>query len=203
MIVLEMEQCTPEWFAAKAGIPGASSFDKIFTKTGQVSKQRTDYLYQLAGERILGVCEETYSSPWMQRGKEMEDEWRDCFELVTGHTLKQVGLCYQDERKRCLCSPDSFVQGEKTGVEGKAPMMKTQVKYLLSGTLPTEYFCQVQGSMHVTGFEHWYFVSYYPGLPPLIIKVGRDDVWIAKFARALDEFCDELDDITERLRKAA
>jgi len=43
-------------------------------------------------------------------------------------------------------------------------------------------------------------MSYYPGLTPLVVRVERDDKLIAALKAALEEFCDRLDAITEKLR---
>jgi hypothetical protein len=74
------------------------------------------------------------------------------------------------------------------------------VEYLDKGKLPTTYIQQVQGSMLVTGRAWWDFMSYYPGLPPLIIRVERDDKLIATLEAALEGFCVQLDELTERLK---
>ena len=43
MIILECEQRTPEWYAARVGKPTASGFSKIVTSTGERSKSREGY----------------------------------------------------------------------------------------------------------------------------------------------------------------
>ena len=40
LVMDEIEQLSPKWFQEHAGIPGASSFDKIVTTKGEQSKQR-------------------------------------------------------------------------------------------------------------------------------------------------------------------
>lgn len=199
MITLEMEQCSPEWFAARAGIPSASCFDKIITTKGSPSKQAQAYLYQLAGERIAGCKTDTYQNATMQRGIELEAEARQLFEMVRDVEVKQVGICYFDERKSFSCSPDGLMDLE--GLEIKCPLIHTHVGYLLSGELPADYFQQVQGSMLVTGFMRWSFMSYYPGLPPLIVSVERDNAFCSKLRVELDSFCEELDKVEKRLRE--
>jgi hypothetical protein len=47
----------------------------------------------------------------------------------------------------------------------------THVDYLLAGELPAKYKPQVHFSMAVTGIRAWFFMSYFPGLNPLILKV--------------------------------
>jgi len=82
-------------------------------------------------------------------------------------------------------------------------MLKTHIKYLLDGKLPTEYFCQVQGSLYITGFETWDFFSYYPGIEPFKITVERNDEFIKKLDKALDEFCFQVVKIIKRLKGGA
>jgi hypothetical protein len=197
--IYDIDQGTDAWFAAKAGRPGASSFDRIITTKGEPSKQRTDYLYELAGERIVGRTENGYTNRAMQIGLEREPEGRALFEMLHDVELMRVGLVYKDEAKLVLCSPDGLLQN--AGFEQKNPMLKTHVKYLLDGKLPTDYFQQVQGSMWVCGFDTWYFMSHWPGLAPLILKVHSDEKWIVKLDCVMRDFLDELDYIHKELLK--
>jgi hypothetical protein len=195
----DIEQGTDAWFTEKAGKPGASSFDKIITMKGEPSKTRTDYIYELAAERIVGRQVDNYSNAAMLRGTAMEPEGRALFEFITGLQLRQVGLVYRDEDRRVLCSPDGLL--DNAGFEQKNPLAKTHAKYLLGGKLPAEYFQQVQGSMWVCDVETWFFMSNYPGMPPLILEVKRDDKWIAKLETLMAEFLDELDHVHAEILK--
>ena len=197
MIIADFEQMSPEWFAARVGIPSASVFDKLITSKGALSTSRQKLIYKLAGERVLGEKEEGYTNGAMQRGIELEPEARSLFELITDLEVKEVGLCYYDERKDRSCSPDGLVETKMTLMEGleiKCPELATHIEYLLGNKLPTKYFAQVQGSMYITGLEKWYFMSYYPGVKPLIVEVMRDEMWIAKLDKALNDFVIELDE---------
>lgn len=200
--LFDIEQGSEQWFAEKAGKPGASSFDKILTTKGEPSKSRTDYIFELAAERIIGKQVDGYSNAHMQRGTAMEPEGRALFEFIKGVELKQVGLVYRDESRRVLCSPDGLL--ETAGFEQKNPLAKTHAKYLFGDKLPADYFQQVQGGMWVCGFETWWFMSNYPGMPPLIIEVHRDEKWISRLSVLMDEFLDELDEVHQKLlRKIA
>lgn len=198
MIILDVPQLGIEWFQAKVGLPSAGSFDMIVTSKGEPSKQRQKYLYQLAGETVSGYKTETYQNLAMQRGTELEGEARQFFEFTHDIQVKQVGLVYPDEEKNYAASPDGLL--EDSGLEIKCPLVHTHVGYLLEGKLPTEYFQQVQGGMLTTGFDHWWFLSYYPGLPALVLRVERDDAFIDKLRAELDKFCCELASTVERLR---
>jgi len=191
MIISDCIQLSKEWFREKAGVPSASNFDKIVTSKGEPSKQSVKYLYQLAGENIVGLKTETYQNEAMKRGVVLEAEARNLFAMVHDVSVRQVGLIYKDARKTCLCSPDGII-GEEAGLEIKCPLIHTHVSYLLKGELPTDYIQQVQGSMMVTGFSSWWFESYFPGLPPLILKIERDNIFIEKLEKELNRFVEDL-----------
>lgn len=198
MIILGCAQYSEAWYQAKAGVPSASNFDKIVTSKGEPSKQSQKYLYQLAGEKLLEVMPESYQSEAMKRGLEMEGEARKLFKMAHDTEVSQVGIVYPDEQKKILCSPDGLLGN--TGLEIKCPLIHTHIAYLLEGKLPTEYIQQVQGSMFVTGFEHYFFMSYFPGLKPLILKVERDELFIKKLEAELSKFCLELVGVVRKLK---
>jgi len=90
-------------------------------------------------------------------------------------------------------SPDGLIPSEISGVELKCPVGPTHVKYLLKNELPADnnYKQQVHGSMAVTGARSWYFASYCPNLPMLVIKVEWDEYTDALLA-GLKKFDSEL-----------
>ena len=199
MIISKHAQGTPEWLAERAGIPTSSSFDMIITTKGEPSKQRKKYLYTLASERITGVKAETYQNAHMDRGMQLEEEARAMYAFITGNKVKQVGACFPNKARRFASSPDGLIG--KTGVlEIKCPLAHTHVEYLLKGELPIGYFAQVQGQLFVTGREYVHFFSFYPGLKPLLIKVLPDREFLIALEHELDQFCEELDEITEQIR---
>jgi len=199
VIILDCEQRDESWFAEKAGRPSTSQFGEIITPGGAPSKQATKYLYTLAGERLIGQKAESWQNAAMARGVDLEGEARQFYEVVNDVEVKQVGLCFADEQKRFCSSPDGLV-GEDGLLEIKCPTLPVAVEYLLNGTLPNIYLPQCQGQLFVTGRKWVDFLSYYPGLKPLILRVYWDNVFIVKLKRLLDDFCDELDAVTDRLR---
>ena len=198
-IYIDVEQGSPEWHSIRCGLPSASKFNSVVTSTGAASRQIKKYLYQLAGERLLGFSPDGYQSDAMLRGQELEAEARESYEFITEDEVQQVGFCFKDERKRYGCSPDGII-GEKGGLEIKCPTLPVAVEYLDKGVLPTTYVQQVQGSMLVTGRKWWDFMSYYPGLSPLILRVERDEKFIALLESQLSVFCEQLEDMTRRLK---
>lgn len=199
MKIVNCAQGTPEWFEARCGIPTASNFDKIVDENGNPSRQRKKYLYQLAGERITNKPEETYQNFAMQRGRELEAEARSFYEMTTEKVIDQVGLCVSDGEFIYAASPDGLV-GDEGNIEIKCPMIATHVSYLISGDLPSDYFQQVQGQLLVTGRKWCDFISYYPGMNPLVVRVVPDEAFQAKLKSELERFCADLDAVTKQIR---
>jgi hypothetical protein len=197
-IIVECEQRSEEWLAACCGNVGASSIDKIITTKGEPSDSRKDYMMTLAAERITGKCEVGYTSAAMLNGIEREEEARSLFEMANDCEVRQVGLIYKDDKKLCHCSPDGL-PCEKSGLEIKNLLSKNHIKDLLANKLPTKYFCQVQFSLYVSEREYWWYMSHYPGIKPLILKVQRDEKWIEKCEKELNAFNEELDEMVKKL----
>ena len=57
--IIDCEQNSPEWFAARLGLPTASKFKAILAVSKDM-KMRTRYLRDLAGEILTGKPAEQY-----------------------------------------------------------------------------------------------------------------------------------------------
>jgi len=189
MIILDVEQNTPEWFDARLGIPTASRFSEIVTPLGKLSAQSRGYRYQLLGEWLAGETEESYQSGPMATGFMRQPEALRWYEMQTGHDVREVGFILPDERRLVGCSPDGLV-GATGGLEIKCPGYKAHVETLMTGAFPDRYYPQVQGGLWIAEREWWDFVSYHPGLPSSLVRVPRDDGYIAKLSEAVGEFVD-------------
>ena len=77
--------------------------------------------------------------------------------------------------------------------------MATHIGYLLDNTLPVEYYQQCQGQMLAINREWVDFMSYYPGLKPLIIRVKRNGTFIALLKADLKKFCKELKELVKEI----
>ncbi len=198
MKIIQCEQGTSEWFQARCGIPSASNFDKIVTSKGDPSKQAEKYMFKLAGERITGTQEEMFQNTAMARGCELEAEARSFYELTNDVKVEQVGFCMTDDSK-IGCSPDGLV-GDDGLIEIKCPSMAVHVGYLLDGVVPTDYFQQTQGQLFVTGRKWLDFISYYPAMRPLLVRVERDEGFIKKLETELKVFCERLEEIVNKIK---
>lgn len=198
MIFLDCEQGSEEWLKARCGIITASNMSQIITATKKPSSQAGAYMDKLIAEKLTGSKSSIKSSEWMERGVELESEARLYYSFIA-EDVKEVGFIYKDESKRVGCSPDGLL--EDRGLEIKCPAPHTQVKYLLENKLPTEYVCQVQGSMYVTGLKKWDFLSYHPQMPPLLLTIERDDEFCAELDLMIGKFIIEMDEKWQKIQR--
>lgn len=175
MIILNHEQGTEDWFAARLGVPSASNFSKLITATGKPSTSAEGYINQLIAESVTGERAEFYTNSHMERGTLLEPEARAYYEFMRDIEAQEVGFCLHDTI-RAGCSPDALVG--IGGLEIKCPSGAVHVSYLRSGDLPAAYKQQVMGCMWITGAEWWDFLSYHPDMPSLLIRVERDQKYI-------------------------
>lgn len=169
------EQRTDEWFRHRRGLLTASEFGEWLFKSGKVAdaarlKAASKLLAEIAGCELAPVFEN-----WaMKRGAALEPEAVENFTTCTGLEVTPCGFARHNDGA-FGCSPDGLIMATGEGLENKCPVPDTHVRYLLEGVLPDTYKAQVHGSMAVTGARAWWFQSYCPGLPPLILRVERDD----------------------------
>jgi hypothetical protein len=190
MIRLDVEQGSAAWFAARAGLPTASNFDKLITpKTLKPSAQNRGYRNHLLAEWLLGEAIVEEGSQFMGRGQDLEAEARDWYEMERGQDVELGGFCLRDDR-RTGCSPDGFV-GTDGLVQIKVPSAANHVGYLLDG-LGDQYRLQLQGELWVCDRTWCDFVSYNPKLPAVLLRIERDEEVIQAIQSAVDQFADEL-----------
>lgn len=188
--IIDCEQGSESWFAARLGIPTASAFSTILSsnKEAKDKKTRTEYMRKLAGEIVTGEPMESYSNVHMERGKAQEDEARDLYAFMRDCDPQRVGFILNGDRG---CSPDSLI-GDDGGLEIKTALPHIQIDRLLRGTLPAEHKAQVQGNIWLCERKFWDFCSYCPKLPLFVVRVERDEEYIAQLEKAVDQFNAEL-----------
>lgn len=190
MKIVTARQLTPEWEAARVGIPTASNFAKILTPAGKVSAQADGYMHQLVAERLLGYPVNIEANAWMERGTITESEAVAFYELAHGIDTTPVGFITTDDGI-AGCSADRLI-GDDGGLELKCPSAAVHVGYLLE-VEPRRYWPQIQGALWITGRAWWDFLSYCPGLPPAEIRFARDEEFIDSLERVVRTFAERVD----------
>ena len=194
MIRIDCEQRSTEWFAARRGIPTATGFKRIMTpKTMKPASAQDEYIDELIAERLAIDWPplSSFVSDAMLKGILKEVDAQRWYAFDCNCDVESVGFCLSD-CGRYGCSPDGLLQGG--GLEIKVPDLKTHIGYLRDGVLPSDYICQVHGSMFINQVDWWDFMSYNTdNAPQFVLRVKRD-----KFTDALGEeivkFCDRLDE---------
>jgi len=194
MIRIDCEQRSPEWYAVRRGIPTASAFSRIITpKTGKPAAAQAAYIDELIAERLASNWPPppSFANEAILKGILAEGDACRWYEFDRDCDVEKVGFCLSD-CGRYGCSPDGLLAGG--GLEIKVPDLKTHIGYLRGGALPSEYICQVHGSMFNNQMDWWDFMSYNTdNAPQFVLRVKRD-----KFTDLLGEevvkFCDRLDE---------
>ncbi len=205
---------TDEWTRMRLGKITASQFDRFVKLDGTLRKGEMPetLMCEKLFERWTGreMPNKFFSLP-MNNGVIVEEKAALFAEMEYSLKIQPVGFV-SDNTERYGCSPDGLIgwvglsDNEPTeypddvggyptfsGIEIKAPSLAVHIKYLLKGELPEDYFCQVQGSLYVTGCNTWHFLSYplacyLDGFPPLHLIVERDHKFCANLAESLDDF---------------
>jgi len=182
MIIHEnLIQGSEEWFQKRKGRATASQAKMILTPTGRLSASRIKYIWRLAAECVVDDPLEFAGNKYTDWGNDHEAEARALFEKLRRLTVHEVGFCTREDGVIGF-SPDGLIKDSdgidgawEGGLEIKCPSRDKHVEYVMAGELPSEYKLQVHWSLAASGLNSWWFMSYFPGLAPLIIMVERDE----------------------------
>lgn len=203
MIIVDVQQGTPEWLAARAGSLGASQVSLALAKIKSgYGASRANVRAQLIAERLTGAPCETFQTAEMKYGQETEAEARAAYEFHFDCAVTLVGLVKHPKLPGTHASPDGLL-GEDGLVEFKCPNTATHIETLLSGEFDGKYLTQVQWQMAVTGRKWGDLVSYDKRMPAhmrLVVKrIERDEVRIAELEREVTLFLAEVSTMQREL----
>ncbi len=172
--LIDVDQRTPEWFAARRGYLTASNFGAWLTKQDKTSAKarRTaagSVLAELAGFPDPPVVENAD----IKRGVEWEPQAIQEFSRLTGLLVDPIGFA-QSKHGLFGSSPDGLILSCGEGLEVKCPRASKLIQYHQTGELPDEYRDQVHGTMAVLGCKAYHFFAYHEGLPSFHVRVVRD-----------------------------
>jgi putative phage-type endonuclease len=207
--IIEAEQRSEAWFAARAGRLTGSKADCILSK-GKGSAEsvgRRDYRLQLACEILTGQPqEESFTNAAMQWGIEQESYALRAYEAATGDVVRRTGFLQHNEH-RAGCSLDGDLNNFQGILELKCPKTATHVGYWRSGGVPSTYLPQLTHNMWVTGAEYVDFASFDPRLPKALqlyrVRLLRAEMAIEAYEAAAIAFLREVDAEVKALRELA
>lgn len=206
MKIIECAQNTPEWHAARLGIPTASSADKLVTPTGKPSTQMEAYALKLAADLFAGEDTDGWQgNAYTERGHEVEAEARAWLAFERDIEIDQPGFVADDEG-RFGCSPDGRIDSDGGLIEIKC-LPKGHVKALLhyadKGTLPADYLPQIHMQMLVCDAPYCLRVYYHPQLPKVVERVDREGAWDMRLSGAISNCIERRDAALTTLNKLA
>ena len=202
----QIEQRSPEWFAARCGSLGASQLQTVISKTkaGSYGAGRETLKRRLVVERLTGVQEDGFKSAAMQWGIDQEDNARRAYERYSGDFVTEVGLYRHPAIEGTHASPDGLV-GQEGLIEIKCPNTDTHVDAILTGKIPDRYITQMQWQMACAGKTFCDFVSYDPRVPERLqlwcFRIERDDKYISMLESEVRLFLDEVEAELDALRQ--
>ncbi len=199
------EQRSDEWFAERCGKVTASRIADVVARTRSgYGASRANYMAELLVERLTGKPVESYSTPAMQRGVEMEQEAVAAYEFYTGNATEAVGFVPHPKIAMTGASPDRLV-GLDGLVEIKCPNTATHIALLLGGEIDNRYRLQMQWQLSCTERMWCDFAPYDPRLPERMAlhvrRQPRDDDVIKMLELEVSLFLSELDEKEADLRQ--
>jgi hypothetical protein len=214
MKIFDVKQGTEEWIDARLGMVTASELDALISPTWKIrtGEGPKTYLFRKIAEAWLAKPVQSFGSYVTEQGNLLEPEARPWFELSNDCEVStKEGFIVGDDN-RSGCSPDGIIwdraedpkrTGLNAGLEIKCPQETNAVRYAIDGVLPSDYELQVHGSLYVTGFARWHFLSYHRRLPKLHLVVERDDAKCAVIEEALKGFYERFDHEWDKLNNLA
>lgn len=212
MLIIECEQGSEPWHAARAGAITASMFKvarerlKSGPNKGDFTERAKNYAFRLAVERISGQpLDEGFETWQMRRGHELEPAARAEHEMQVGVLVQRAGFVMTDDRW-FGASADGLI-GSDGGSEYKCLVSPEGLRDVLLADDISEFIDQVQGCMWITGRKFWHFCLYCPALEPIgkhlyWRRVERDDAYIEALELDLIKFRELVMQNETRLRAA-
>lgn len=169
----EVEQRSPEWWAAKLGKISASNLSCVLASKTTAAYQ--NYLAKLVAERFTGERddEDNYQNRAMLLGVEREPIARSEYEFYHGTPdVVEVGFIQHPSMPFAGASPDGLVAADGV-LEIKCPQLSAHQQTILGKILKIDYRRQMQFQMDCTGRKWGDFVSYHPKMGVLSLYVRR------------------------------
>lgn len=196
--IINCEQRTPEWFAARAGrLTASNAKDMLATiKSGEAAARR-DLRTRLVVERLTGEPQDdTYVNDAMQRGIELEPDALVAYEVLSGNLATAVGFLAHTGLM-AGGSPDGVIGDFEGLVELKCPKSATHFSYLRNGVVPAEHLAQLTHLLWLTGCPWIDFLSFDPRFPKELqtfyVRLERDEQAIEAYDAKVRAFLEEVD----------
>jgi hypothetical protein len=155
----QIEQRTPEWYAQMNSILSASELGNLFASPRQRAKMVISKTvpYEPRFAPLAVLSDRMSAFDW---GIRFEPVVKQIYEHKYNATVKELGRLIHPIYSKCSASPDGLVYEcsipEKVGhlVEIKCPVTRE-----IDGTVPKDYYAQMQMQLHVTQLKNCDYVE--------------------------------------------
>lgn len=196
--VIEAEQRSEQWFAARVGRVTGSNAGKLLAKirSGEAADRR-NYRVQIVLERLTGKPQESgYQNFAMAQGLEREPLAIAAYEAQTGTLLEQTGFLSHNDLM-IGCSLDGHLGDFEALVSIKCRQPAAHYEFLRYGTIPVAATAQMAHELFITGAREHTYVSWNPDFPDgkqlKIVRFTRDLLNVPDYEGELMKFLGEID----------
>jgi hypothetical protein len=197
-VVVDAEQRTPAWYAARLGrLTGSVAGDMLATvKSGEAAARRNLRL-RLVLERLTRTSQDSdFVSPAMQAGIDREEFAFRAYEALTGDLAVRVGFC-QHSTLMAGCSPDGHLGDFAKLLSIKCRQPAAHYEFIKSGKIPADAFAQIRHELWITGAADCDYFSWNPDFEPAlqsrIVTVTRTEAAIPEYEAKALAFLAEVD----------
>jgi putative phage-type endonuclease len=155
----QTEQRTAEWYQQSATIISASELGNLFAS----ERQRAKFVVSKtvpAPPRFQPLATPSDYMSAFDWGIRFEPVVKQIYEHKHGVNIKELGRMHHPTDPRCTASPDGLIYScplkRRTGhlIEIKCPVTRE-----IDGSVPKDYYAQMQMQLHVTGLTHCEYVE--------------------------------------------
>jgi putative phage-type endonuclease len=208
-IIRDIVQGSPEWMALRVGKIGGSRVADLLTegRNGAESLTRRKYKNELIRERLTGRKLDTYKTPAMQRGIDLEPMARAWYEVHYNTFVDQVAIVLHPTVIGGQCSPDGIVEATNSLIEIKIPNPENHLDNILTeGKQLEQYYDQVMWQLAcMPEKEFCDLVSFDPEMPDhlkgYVKRIYRDDEYIKNMEDKVTLFLQEIETIVNNLKE--
>ena len=208
-IIKGIEQGSPEWMALRIGKIGGSRVSDVLTegRGGAESLIKRKYKNELIRERLTGRKLDTYKTPAMQRGIDLEPMARAWYEVYYNTFVDQVAIVLHPTINGAQCSPDGIVEATNSLIEIKIPNPENHLDNILTGGKQLEqYYDQVMWQLAcMPEKEFCDLISFDPEMPDhlkgFVKRIYRDDEYIKNMEDKVILFLQEIETIVNNLKE--
>lgn len=158
----QLEQRTPEWYAQMSTILSASEFGTLFASPrGRAKMVVSKTEPYVARNNPLAVLSNSMSAfDW---GIRFEPVVKQIYEHKYGVEVRELGRLHHPIDPRCTASPDGLIYNcnnpEYIYKKGRLIEIKCPVTREIDGSIPKDYYTQMQMQLQVTGLKQCDYVE--------------------------------------------